>query len=126
VHLRVRSEFSLVDGIVKVKPLMGKVSEKGMPAVALTDLNNLFALVKFQKAAFAAGVKPLFGADISIWDEASESSYEICLLIQNAQGYQNLKELISRTYQEGQRLGKPYASFSWLREPQGVSSARFV
>lgn len=116
VHLRLHSEFSLVDGIVRIKPLMGKLQAEAMPAVALTDLNNLFALVKFQKAAFAAGIKPIFGADILVWDEDSESSFEICLLVQNAQGYKNLTELISKCYLEGQRLGKAYARKAWVQE----------
>lgn len=116
VHLRLHSEFSLVDGIVRIKPLMAKLAEMKMPAVGLTDLNNLFALVKFQKAAFSAGIKPIFGADISIWDEQSESAHELCLLVQNEKGYRHLTELISRMYQEGQRLGKPYARPEWIEE----------
>ncbi len=118
VHLRLHSEFSLVDGTVRLKPLMNKLQAQAMPAVALTDLNNLFALVKFQKAAFGAGIKPIFGADILVWDEESESSYELCFLVQNQEGYKNLTELISKTYLEGQRLGKSYARKEWIEEYQ--------
>jgi DNA polymerase-3 subunit alpha len=106
----------MVDGIVRIKPLMQKMQAEAMPAVALTDINNLFALVKFQKAAFSAGIKPIFGADILVWDEQSESAFEVCLLVQNALGYKNLTELISQCYLKGQRLGKPYASRQWLKD----------
>ncbi len=62
VHLHVHSEFSLVDSTVRLKPLIGQVVERGMGAIALTDMSNLFALVKIFKTATAAGVKPIFGA----------------------------------------------------------------
>ncbi len=114
VHLRLHSEYSLVDGIVRLKPLMSKLREQHMPAVALTDLNNLFALVKFQKAAFAAGIKPIFGADVKVRSVVDGEIYEICLLVQNQQGYKNLTQLISRIYQEGQRLGQACAEESWF------------
>ena len=61
VHLRVHSEYSLVDGLVRVKPLVGAVADAGMPAVAVTDQSNLFAMVKFYRAALAKGVKPIVG-----------------------------------------------------------------
>ena len=63
IHLRLHSEFSLVDGVVRIKPLIKAVSEAGMPAVAVTDQSNLFAMVKFYRAAIAGGVKPIIGAD---------------------------------------------------------------
>ena len=65
VHLRLHSEYSLVDGLVRIKPLAKKAAEIGMPAVALTDFNNFFGLIKFYKASQAAGVKPILGADRS-------------------------------------------------------------
>jgi DNA polymerase-3 subunit alpha len=55
VHLRLHTEFSLVDGLVRIKPLVARVAELGMPAVAVTDLCNFYGLIKFRKAAFAAG-----------------------------------------------------------------------
>jgi DNA polymerase-3 subunit alpha len=63
VHLRLHTEYSLLDGIVRVPELMTAVAAAGMPAVALTDQSNLFAMVKFYKEAQAAGVKPLIGVD---------------------------------------------------------------
>ncbi|MCW8889330.1 MAG: PHP domain-containing protein, partial [Sedimenticola sp.] len=68
IHLRVHSEYSLVDGLVRIKPLVARTAELGMPAVALTDQSNLFSLVKFYKAAIAAGVKPISGVDIWVHD----------------------------------------------------------
>ncbi|WP_287433564.1 PHP domain-containing protein, partial [Spongiibacter sp.] len=64
VHLRVHSEYSLVDGLVRVKDLCKHTAALGMPAVALTDLCNFYALIKFQKAAQGAGVKPIYGSDL--------------------------------------------------------------
>ena len=63
VHLRLHTEYSLLDGIVRVPELMVAVAEAGMPAVALTDQSNLFAMVKFYKAALGVGIKPLIGVD---------------------------------------------------------------
>ncbi|HBC57985.1 MAG TPA: hypothetical protein DCZ03_12530, partial [Gammaproteobacteria bacterium] len=64
VHLRVHTEYSMVDGLVRVKPLISKVAKLNMPAVAISDVNNLFALVKFYQAAQRAGIKPIVGADL--------------------------------------------------------------
>ena len=73
VHLRLHTEFSLVDGIVRIKPLVKKLAEMGMPAVAVTDQSNLFALVKFYRAALSEGIKPIIGSDVYIYnpDEAT-------------------------------------------------------
>ena len=64
VHLHLHSEYSLQDSTVRLRPLVDAVRERGMGAVALTDLNNMYALVKHFKAATAQGVKPVFGADL--------------------------------------------------------------
>lgn len=114
IHLRVHSEFSLVDGIVRVKPLIKAVSALDMPAVALTDVCNLYALVKFYKAAMGAGIKPLCGSDFNMVKDEEDSRYGLTLLVQNYSGYHNLTCLISRCYQEGQIQGKPYLKKTWL------------
>ena len=117
VHLRLHSEYSLVDGLVRIKPLAKKVAEIGMPAVALTDFNNFFGLVKFYKAAQAVGVKPILGADLLVLDEDGEGNpTQLVLLIADEQGYKNLTHLISKAYQAGQRQGIPYIRRSWLAE----------
>src|SRR3990172_6785568 len=64
VHLHVHSEYSLSDGIVRLNDLIGAAAENDMPAVALTDLANVFGVVKFYREAVAAGVKPIIGSDV--------------------------------------------------------------
>ncbi|MCU7837993.1 MAG: DNA polymerase III subunit alpha [Candidatus Thiodiazotropha sp. (ex Troendleina suluensis)] len=115
IHLRVHSEYSLVDGLVRVKPLVKQVAEGGIPAVALTDQSNLFALVRFYQAALAAGVKPIAGVDAWIRNpEDVNTPYRLVLLVQNQAGYQNLTRLVSRSYREGQHLGRPLMEREWL------------
>ena len=69
IHLRVHTEYSLVDGVVRVKPLMDALADSHMPAVALTDQSNLFAMVKFTRAALAKGIKPIIGVDLLVRGE---------------------------------------------------------
>lgn len=115
IHLRIHSEFSLVDGIVRIKPLVKKLLEFNMPAAAVTEHGNLFSLVKFYKAAQAAGIKPLTGADVLIYNpDEPATPFRLCLLARNRQGYISLTELISRAYQEGQHQGVPMLQKSWL------------
>ena len=75
VHLRVHTEYSLVNGTVRVKPLVKRVAETGMPAVAVTDQCNLFSMVKFYRAAMAAGVKPIVGVDLWVADDDGSATY---------------------------------------------------
>jgi len=117
VHLRLHSEYSLVDGLVRIKPLAAKAADMAMPAVALTDFNNFFGLIKFYKASQAAGVKPIVGADLLVLDEDGEGSpTQLVLLAADQQGYKNLTNLISKAYQDGQRMGVPTIKRSWLPE----------
>ena len=115
VHLRVHSEYSLSDGMVRLKPLVAAARDAEMPAVALTDINNVFGLIKFYNAANSAGIKPLVASDISV--PAEQSGLEptpLVLLAQNEAGYRNLSELLSRAYLEGQKLGKVGVDQAWL------------
>jgi DNA polymerase-3 subunit alpha len=117
VHLRVHTEYSLVDGLVRVKPLVKQTLKLGMPAVAVTDQSNLFALVKFYKAAMGEGVKPIAGTDVWILNESdAHSPHRLTLLVQNETGYRNLTALISRSYQENQHQGVPMLMGHWLAE----------
>ncbi|WP_372878297.1 DNA polymerase III subunit alpha [Spongiibacter marinus] len=117
VHLRVHSEYSLVDGLVRVKDLCKHTAAMGMPAVALTDICNFYALIKFQKAAQGNGIKPIYGSDLWVRDDSDpEQISTLCLLVQNETGYRNLTELISRAYLEGQWQGKPYVYRSWIEQ----------
>ena len=115
VHLRLHTEYSLVDGIVRVPELMQAVAARGMPAVALTDHANLFAMVKFHREAERAGIKPLIGADLWI-DGGSERAEPVLLTLiaKDPAGYRNLTRLVSRTYLEGQARGRPLLSRDWL------------
>src|SRR5690606_24521286 len=115
VHLHLHSEYSLVDGIVRIPALVKAVAAAGMPAVAITDQGNLFAMVKFYKAAQAAGVKPIVGVDLWVRCDAEGSPpHRLVLLCQNQDGYRNLTRLVSRTYLEGQHRGMPMLDRAWL------------
>ena len=115
VHLHVHSEFSLVDGVARIKPLVAEVAKQGMPAIALTDQSNMFALVRFFKAAINAGVKPICGVDLLVRNpDDANKPFQLVLLIQNATGYRRLTELVSRSYREGQHLGLPMVDMDWL------------
>ncbi|SDT04680.1 DNA polymerase-3 subunit alpha [Halopseudomonas sabulinigri] len=117
VHLRVHSEYSLVDGLVKVKPLIKSVAEAGMPAVAVTDQNNMCSLVKFYRTAMGAGVKPISGVDLWVLGGEDDSQLtRLTLLSMNQRGYRNLTELISRGYTEGQRNGLVTLQREWIAE----------
>jgi DNA polymerase-3 subunit alpha len=115
VHLRLHTEYSLLDGIVRVPELMAAVAQARMPAIALTDQSNLFAMVKFYKEAQAAGVKPLIGVDAWI-REAGERTppSRIVFLCQNLTGYRHLTQLVTRSFLEGQSRGIPLLDRTWL------------
>jgi DNA polymerase-3 subunit alpha len=117
VHLRVHSEYSLIDGLVRIDELAKTVAKLEMPACALTDRTNFFALIKFHKAMQSAGVKPIFGADFLLREDG-EDNYETisCFLAKNDQGYRNLTQLISRAYLEGQQQGVTTIRREWLAE----------
>ncbi len=113
VHLRLHTEYSLVDGLIRIKPLVQQTVAARMPAVAVTDMSNLFAAVKFYKAAHTAGIKPLIGVDL--WVQRGRSNpARLTLLCQNATGYRHLTRLISQCYLEGQQHGVPVLAYDWL------------
>ena len=117
VHLHLHSEYSLSDGIVRLDPLVDTVAAQGMPAVAITDLANLFGAVKFSQAAYKAGVKPIIGCDLWLENGADPNKpYRIVLLCLNRHGYLNLNRLITLAYAEGQHLGRPIARRQWLKD----------
>ena len=115
VHLHVRTEYSIADSVVRVPELIRAARRARMPAVAVTDRSNLFAMVKFYKAAIAQGVKPIIGADL--WVEAigtRSGRAPLVLLCRNQQGYSNLTRLMTLAYVEGQVDGRPVVRQSWL------------
>ncbi len=117
IHLRVHTEYSLVDGVVRVKPLMQALAADEMPAVALTDQSNLFAMVKFTRAALGAGIKPIIGVDALVrHGDDQEAPFQMVLLAQNKKGYLNLSQLISKSYLEGQHRGVPIIQAEWIEQ----------
>ena len=115
VHLRLHTEYSLIDSVVRVPELIEAVAAAGMPAVAATDQCNLFALVKFYKAALARGVKPIVGVDLLIREPGErQQPSRITLICQNQTGYLNATRLVSRAYREGQQRGVPLIERDWL------------
>ncbi|MEJ2107978.1 MAG: DNA polymerase III subunit alpha [Acidiferrobacteraceae bacterium] len=116
VHLHVHSEYSLYDSTVRIRQLVAAARDHGMPAVALTDLANLFGVVKFYRAALAAGVKPLIGSDVWLENPVDHHKpWRLLLLCQDLNGYRNLCRLLSRAYTDGQHSGRPCVSKDWLR-----------
>jgi DNA polymerase-3 subunit alpha len=117
IHLHLHTEYSLVDGTVRIKQLVEKARELGMPAVAVTDEHNFFALVKFYRAAEAAGIKPILGADVLLRSpEDPDHISRLVLLCQDRSGYLNLCQLLSRAYLEGQHHGAPFVRRDWVAE----------
>jgi len=114
IHLRLHTDYSMVDGVVRVNDLIARAGEQKMPAVAVTDESNLFGLIKFYSAARAAGIKPLAGADIWLEGRYLDEPARLCALIQNDQGYRNLTVLLSRAWLENQHRGRPVVRREWL------------
>ncbi len=115
IHLHLHSEFSIEDGLVRLPKLISRVKEFKMPAIALTDLSNLFGLVKFYQAAISAGIKPIIGSDVWIENIKNPGKpFRLVLLCQNQAGYRNLIQLISKAYTQGQVTGKPIIAKDWL------------
>jgi len=106
----------MVDGLCRVKPLVKRVAELGMPAVGLTEQSNLCSLVRFYKAAMGAGVKPIIGADLWLHNpEEPDNPFRITLLARDETGYRHLTEIISLGYTEGQHLGRPVIQKAWMQ-----------
>ncbi len=117
VHLNVHTEYSIVDGLVRIKPLMHALISRGMNTVAVTDFCNLFAAVKVFQAAVSLGIKPIIGGDLPChFAHKNKDVSTLIVLCQNELGYRNLTCLISKAYQEGQYLGEPRVHYEWLHE----------
>ena len=128
VHLHVHTEFSLVDSLIRVEPparksagsntqtLTSRAAALGLPAIAITDQDNLFGMVKFYKYAESAGLKPLVGADVLVGTGQGETTERATLLVQNSGGYRNLTRLLSKAFREGQGRGRPQLRREWLAE----------
>ena len=113
-HLHVHSEYSIVNGIVKIPNLITKLKKIGQQSVAITDFGNLFASVKFYKATIRNGIKPIIGCEFLVKDEGIFS--KLILLAQNNTGYKNLIQLSSKAYLQGQEKGQPIIHKNWLNQ----------
>jgi len=117
VHLRLHSEYSVSDGIVRIDEAVERARADAMPALALTDAANLFGMVKFYGAARAAGVKPIIGADCWLQNEADrDKPFRLLLLCVSAAGYLRLCELLSRAWLRNQHRGRAEIARGWLEE----------
>jgi len=117
VHLRVHSDYSMSDGLKKVKPIVARAADLNMPAIALTDQTNLCGLVKYYHAAHGAGIKPIIGCDFWVKSEVLEDELSrLVVLASNNVGYKNLTELISKAYLRGHIQGKAVLDRDWLIE----------
>lgn len=123
VHLRLHTEFSVVDGTNRIDEIVKAAAKDGQPALAITDLNNLFGGVKFYKEARGKGVKPVLGAEVFVEGFGAEpgSLTRIILLVQNKEGYLNLSELLARAWTQNVGRGQAQAAckLAWLQELQG-------
>ena len=115
VHLRCHSEYSVVDGTVRIDDYVRCASADKMPALALTDLNNLFGAIKFYKTARESGLKPLIGCDLWLENPQNrDQASRVMLLCQSVEGYLTLCALLSRAYLENQHRGRPEIKREWL------------
>jgi len=118
VHLRIHSEFSITDGVVRIDDAVAAAAKDEMGALALTDLSNLFGLVRFYTAARSGGIKPIAGADVWVSNpQDPDQPHRLLLLVQNHSGYLNLCELLSRASLENQSRGRAEVDSAWFSEP---------
>ncbi|TSE33883.1 DNA polymerase III subunit alpha [Tepidimonas charontis] len=128
VHLRLHTEFSIVDGTTRIDDAVARAAADGQPALAITDFNNLFGGIKFYKAARAAGVKPLLGAELQLagLDDAAgavgvpattpQTPPRVLVLVQHHRGYLNLCELLARAWTRGVVRDQAFVQWAWLQE----------
>jgi DNA polymerase III subunit alpha len=119
VHLRIHTEFSVVDGTNRIDEIVAAAAADRQPALAITDLGNLFGTVKFYKEARGAGVKPLIGADVWVQvpgKEAGAPAARLLLLVQSHRGYLNLSELLTRAWTKNAVRDQAILKLEWLEE----------
>ena len=117
VHLRVHTEYSVADSIVRVDALVAAAALDRQPAVAITDAANLFGWIKFYKAARARGIKPLLGVDAWLTNDADrDRPFRVLLLARNEQGYRSLCDLLSRAWLENEHRGRGEVRAQWFDE----------
>ncbi|MBX9916093.1 MAG: DNA polymerase III subunit alpha [Nitrosomonas sp.] len=133
IHLRLHSEYSILDSTIRIPDVVAKAVADQMPALALTDLANVFGLVKFYQSAYKNGIKPILGCDVWITNESDRNKpIRLLLLCQSRDGYLLLSRLLSRAYRENQYHGRAEIRESWLHPDEwgtqgliALSGARF-
>ena len=119
VHLRLHTEFSVVDGTNRIDEIVAAAAADRQPALAITDLGNLFGTVKFYREARGAGVKPLIGADVWVQVPGKDSAApaaRLLLLVQSHRGYLNLSELLTRAWTQNVVRDQAIIKLAWLQE----------
>jgi DNA polymerase-3 subunit alpha len=117
IHLRLHTEYSVADGLVRVDEAVKRARESGMPALGLSDLSNTFGWVKFYRAARGAGIKPIFGCDVWVSNATDRNRpSRLLLLVQHREGYRRLCALLTRAYLENLYRGRAEVDPAWLAE----------
>ena len=122
VHLRTHTEFSVVDGTLRIDEVAAAARADGQLALGVTDLSNLFGAIKFYKACRGKGVKPLVGVDVwmdPLPDAADRVPTRLALLVQNTQGYLHLCELLGRSWTKNVQRAQAWVRWDWLEELAG-------
>ncbi|HTJ97533.1 MAG TPA: PHP domain-containing protein, partial [Rhodocyclaceae bacterium] len=115
IHLRLHSEYSITDGIVRLDDAIGRAKTDGMPAMALTDLTNMFGMVKFYSGMRGKGLKPVIGCDAWIGDpDGQDRASRLLLLAKNRDGYLRLCDLLSLSYKGDRTTGRPEIPYEAL------------
>src|SRR5690242_4145803 len=121
VHLRLHTEYSVVDGMARVDDAVAAAAADGMPALAITDASNLFGAIKFYEAARAAGVQPVIGCDAWISNERNrDAAYRVTLLVRGREGYLALCTLLTRAHAENHWRGRAELKREWLKGRKGL------
>jgi DNA polymerase-3 subunit alpha len=122
-HLRLHTEYSIVDGLVRIDDAIKAAAKDAQPALAITDLANLFGMVKFYKTARGKGIKPIAGCDVWISNESDrDKPSRLLLLVKNAAGYKQLCELLSQAWLTNLHRGRAEIRIEWLQalQPGGL------
>src|SRR5690242_6653632 len=121
VHLRLHTEYSIVDGMARVEAAVAAAAADGMPALAITDPSNVFGAIKFFEAARARGIQPIIGCDLWLTNERNrDAPYRMAVLCRNRAGYLRLCDLLTRAHAENHWRGRAEVKREWLRETLGL------
>src|SRR2546423_10185849 len=121
VHLRLHTEYSIVDGLARVEDAVAAAAADGMPALAITDAANLFGAIKFFEAARSRGVQPVIGCDLWLENPRHrDAPYRITALCRNQPGYLALCDLLTRAHAENHWRGRAQVKREWLRGVAGL------